>query len=654
MRLHHPLPFCLGIALALLAARPVLAQGPTPAPETPSQAYFEFLMGRHLESEGQVDEAIAAHERAARLDPRASEVPAELASLYARQGRLLEARTSAETALKIDAANVEAHRVLGTLYAAAADSDGQPQLGVSQADAARLAIQHLEQGRRRDGTDQDPGIDLALGRLYLTANDNEKALQVLRRLIEYQPEVTEAYVLMARAETALGRPEAAVKALEEASETNPRVLSPLAELYEGQQRWADAARAYERLVQAAPGNTDAKVRWASALLQGERKEGFEQARTILREVTGAAPNNARALFLLSTAERRMSDFAAAESAARKLMALTPDSPSGAFALAQVYEDQRLFAKAADVLAPVVSKLSQQPQESQRDLVTLAAHLGYAELQAGRAEAAIETFERVRKLTGDNGSFDTSLIQAYMLARRYDRASELARSARNRRPQELRFAQLEARALAKAGRGDRAVVIMRDAVAAHGDNVQAHLALAETLQEAKRPGEADQVLAEAAQRFPAEVLVPFQRGALLEQRKDFDAAEVAFRDALARDPLHAPTLNYLGYMLAERGERLDEAVTLVERALTVDPGNGSYLDSLGWALFKQKQYAKAQPLLERAAEQAPANSVVLDHLGDLYWATGRRSEAVSAWRRALAGDREQVDVKSIEGKIAKAR
>ena len=70
------------------------------------------------------------------------------------------------------------------------------------------------------------------------------------------------------------------------------------------------------------------------------------------------------------------------------------------------------------------------------------------------------------------------------------------------------------------------------------------------------------------------------------------------------------------MLAERGERLDEAVSLVERALAIDPDNGSYLDSLGWALFKQKKVDQAEPLLRRAAEQAPNNSVVQDHFGDV--------------------------------------
>jgi tetratricopeptide (TPR) repeat protein len=108
------------------------------------------------------------------------------------------------------------------------------------------------------------------------------------------------------------------------------------------------------------------------------------------------------------------------------------------------------------------------------------------------------------------------------------------------------------------------------------------------------------------------------------------------------------------MFADRGERLDEAVDLIERALKIDPGNGSYLDSLGWALVQQKKYDEAEPLLKRAAAQLPSNSVVQEHLGDVLWAQGRRPDAVAAWQRALEGDREEVDVKAIEKKIAKGR
>lgn len=618
-----------------------------------SQAYYHFLLGRHLEGEGKIEEAIESHRQAARLDPTAAEVPAELASLYARQGRFRDAVGAAEEALSVDPDNVEAHRVLGSIYASLAET--REEEGLSREQAARRAVEHLEQGRRADGTDQDPGVDLALGRLYLMLDDPKHAVATLGRLIAYQPEAGEAHVLLARAETELGRPDRAAQVLERGAALNPRLLSPLAELLEQQHNWTDAARAYERLAAINPDSTDVKLRWATALLQAGDQDAARRARDLLVNVTGVTPGDPRAHYLRSNAERRLRDYDAAEASARKVIELDPGGWTGAFALAQVFEERHEYKRVIDTLAPVVARLDEEADRSTRDSATLLAHLGYAQLQVGRGEAAVRTFEQARQLEGSPATFEVSLIQAHLIARHYERAATLARAARRREgADDLRLFQLEARALISAGRHDRAVVVMRDAVSAHPGELQAYLSLADALGEADRHSEADRVLDRAAARFPDALLVSYQRGALLERREKYRDAEAAFRRVLARDPLHAPTLNYLGYMLAERGERLDEAVSLVERALAIDPDNPSYLDSLGWALFQRRQYDRAEPILRRAAERLPANSVVQDHLGDLLWALGRDDEARRAWERAIAGDREAVDVDDLERKVNRRR
>jgi tetratricopeptide (TPR) repeat protein len=127
-----------------------------------------------------------------------------------------------------------------------------------------------------------------------------------------------------------------------------------------------------------------------------------------------------------------------------------------------------------------------------------------------------------------------------------------------------------------------------------------------------------------------------------------------RDIIARDPLDANALNSLGYMFAERGERLDEAVSLLQRALKVEPGNPSYLDSLGWAYFQQGKVDLADRPLTEAADKLRGNSVVQDHLGDLRFKQRRYDEAVQAWERALAGDGQSVDTAKIEKKLREAR
>jgi Flp pilus assembly protein TadD len=136
-------------------------------------------------------------------------------------------------------------------------------------------------------------------------------------------------------------------------------------------------------------------------------------------------------------------------------------------------------------------------------------------------------------------------------------------------------------------------------------------------------------------------------------RDADA-ERTLRQFIDVDPGNAQVLNHLGYMLAESGRQLDEAVRFVQRALDLDPGNPFYLDSLGWAHFRRGDLEQAEKYLSPAAAQLPRNSEVQDHLGDLLARRGRWQDAITAWTRALEGDAADIDRGSIEKKITDAR
>src|SRR5580765_3142814 len=108
------------------------------------------------------------------------------------------------------------------------------------------------------------------------------------------------------------------------------------------------------------------------------------------------------------------------------------------------------------------------------------------------------------------------------------------------------------------------------------------------------------------------------------------------------------------MLAERGERLDESVTYLKKALQVEPENPSYLDSLGWAYFKADKLELAESNLKRAADQLKTNSVIQDHYGDVLMKMGRLEEAIAAFNRALTGDGDAIDRAEIDKKIRAAK
>lgn len=126
---------------------------------------------------------------------------------------------------------------------------------------------------------------------------------------------------------------------------------------------------------------------------------------------------------------------------------------------------------------------------------------------------------------------------------------------------------------------------------------------------------------------------FERAAVAAEAGQWPAAEADLRTALSQSPEQPIVLNYLGYSYVERGERLDEAFGMIERALAAMPTSGSITDSLGWAYYQRGDYPKAVEYLERAVELDPANAVISDHLGDAYWQAGRQLEARFEWRHA---------------------
>ena len=146
------------------------------------------------------------------------------------------------------------------------------------------------------------------------------------------------------------------------------------------------------------------------------------------------------------------------------------------------------------------------------------------------------------------------------------------------------------------------------------------------------------------------VVLYARGITHERLQEWDKAESDFRNALTINPDQANVLNYLGYSLIDRGEKLDEAMTMIEKAVSLQPESGHIVDSLAWGLFKLGKYETAIPHMEKAAELMPVDPIVTDHLGDLYWAVGRQLEAKFQWRRALSFDPELKDATRIREKL----
>lgn len=146
------------------------------------------------------------------------------------------------------------------------------------------------------------------------------------------------------------------------------------------------------------------------------------------------------------------------------------------------------------------------------------------------------------------------------------------------------------------------------------------------------------------------MVFFSRGICHERQKRWDEAEADMRKSLELSPDQPQVLNYLGYSFLEWNRNLDEALSLIEKAVAVQPDNGAIVDSLAWAYFRMGRYQDALEPMERASLMEPVDPVVTDHLGDVYWAVGRKLEAEFQWRRALSYGPEEKDAARIRKKL----
>ncbi|BCS34650.1 hypothetical protein TBR22_A38780 [Luteitalea sp. TBR-22] len=638
------LPIAL-LALTL-AVQPGPASAPAPRTSTRGEAYQAFLEARRLEAGGDAAGAIAALEKASTLDASPA-ILTELAQLYARNDRIAEARKAAERALALDADSADAHWMLGMLSVPASVMQGEAAAPRDRA-AIDTAIGHLEKAVA--GRSYDLNVPVVLGRLYLQADRPADAARVLRVTWERENGAIEAGLLLAQAYERTGQPDEGLRVLGEVLDVEPRFFRARlqqAEMLERARRWREAAEAYGLAAQENPSAVELRMRQATALLGADQPAA---ARTVLEQVIADRPTDLQARYLLAQAQRELGDGTAAEETARALMKIAPADVRGPVILSQVYADRGDHARVVEVLTPVVEKGAVgNPQSA----LGVAMRLASAHMALGQPEQAIAMLERTRAARPDP-MIDAYLLQTLVMARRFDRAIALGKEVRAARPGDLQVGRLLAQAYIGARQPDAAIAILEAERAQRPDDPSVTLALATTLADAGREARAMTLLDQAEKGFGTQVIYWFQRGAILERFGKRAEAKAAFRKALEVEPGHAPTLNYLGYMLVEDGGPLEEAVALIGKALEEDPDNGSYLDSLGWAYYKQGKLPEARTQLERAAGLSRTNSVIQDHLGDVLLALKDEAGAVAAWERALAGDGESIDPAAIRAKISRAR
>ena len=255
-----------------------------------------------------------------------------------------------------------------------------------------------------------------------------------------------------------------------------------------------------------------------------------------------------------------------------------------------------------------------------------------------------------------GDADAWLVTSDILARNDQNDGALAALA-NIKPDDPLISLSRARQAALLQRVDRqkeSLVLLEQATATPSPVIEDWARLGEGYTAVNRHADAANAFSKALALItvlgPEHWYLYFARGAARERAGDWIGAQVDLRQSIALAPGEASALNYLGYALLDRGERMPEAQALIERAVAAKPDDGFIADSLGWAYFRTGKYAQAVVQLERAVAAVADDPTINEHLGDAYWKVGRKIEARFRWKAALDAEPEKAAVDRVSAKL----
>ena len=662
-----PLLVCLALipAATLGAQDPVSPEPPAPPAETDpdeepiatdavAEAYRVYGEGRIAQLSGDREEAIAHYERAAALDVRAIAPLVAIANLSLAAFDLDAAEAAASAAVERDPEAAAAHRILGAVHFRRLRTGDDPE-------AAERAVASLREAVRLAPDDLRSRSELA--RLLAASQRGEEAATHLRELVRRAPDAYGELLMLAQLRLAAGDREQAFDYLLQSLRIEPRqpdAREMVDDLLRGgdlpgrspQEALAEVVALYEAGAAAHPDDAGVRLSLADGLARLGRLEEAAQA---FERLLADEPRSEIALMGLAMVRREQRKLEEAEVALVRILEENERSVPARLALGGVFAARCEYERAAGEFQALI-ELPEDAYGLGRRREVLA-RLAQTREQTGDYPGAYEALNDAVRLSGDSPEafrYRVGLVQNRLAAGAMDEATTRIEELIEDRPGEPGLLALQARVLSAAGRPSAALGILRALVAKYPENPGVlHALLRHHIEDADFAA-AERIAREWLDEQPEDPVFRFQLGALLERQGRFEEAEAEFRRVISAEPDHDLALNYLGYMLADRNDRLEESEGLILRALEEDPYNGSYRDSLGWVQFRKGELSLAEPNLLRARQCMPHNSVVLDHLGDLYRAKGDAEEAVRFWKMALQhdGDRE-LEPEAIGRKIEEA-
>ena len=665
----------LPLAVAALCA-PTLGSAQSTTTTTPptidhAASYYHYGLAKLYEeqavSSGRQDaatQAIEQYKMALDADPNSRILQDGAANLYFRLGRIREAVSAAQDQITNHPDDVDAHLLLGHVYLRTL-GDGQGPQATQMLQAAIKEYETIVQLKPNDLDNR-----LLLGQLYGLDHDSVKAEEQYKAAQKIDPTNEDVVLDIAREYSEQGDLVRAAKVISDVPEGDRtgRMDFALAALYDELKRPKDAATAYQAALEQDPGNTDAERGLAAALTASGQ---MEAAAKVNSQILQTDPQDPQALIRAGEIQRQKGDFEQALATFKKAEAqLSNDNdPELIYNEALTYDGLGRFDESIkavkQLLTITVSPDGKYTDDAQRNRAALLQLLGTVARQAGNTDEAIGAYQQMQSLGGDYAWRGAdSEVDTYREAHQWTKALQVAADAAKAMPSNHDVQLTYAQQLADAGKLDEGIKLAQAQLTGAPDDREVYFDLAEMDVRAKRWKDASHAFDQAAALAISpddKVNLYYYRGDAALREKLYDEAELDFRRGLAIDPNNASIENDLGYMYADRGIKLDDAVTMLKKAVTADPQNYAFLDSLAWAYYKQGQYAMAEDYESKAAQRMTNDPTLLDHLGEIEARNGKLQQAIANWNKSLqeyssslAPDADPADVARVQHKLESAR
>ena len=584
-------------------------------------------------------QAIEQYKQAMIADPDSPQLQDGIAMLYFRLGRIREAVTAAQDQVKKHPDDADAHLLLGRVYLRSLDD--RSSQGAQTQEMLQAAIKEYETITRLKPTDLESR--LLLGQLYALNHESGKAEAEFAAAQKIDPTSEDVVLRMAQMYSEQGNMAKAAKTIADvpAEDRTPRMNFALGNLYDQLKQPKEAAKAYGAAVAQDPENTDARRGLASAL---QASGQMDAAAKVYGQILGSDPQDAQSLIREADIQRQQGHYEQALTTLKKAESLVPDSNLELdYNEALTYDALGRFEDAVRTLKAAVtattSKTGKYEDSDRSNRALFLDRLALVYREEGNFDEAVASYKLMEALGGEYQARGAEgEVDALRDAHRWQAALDVATAAAKALPDNHDVQLTYARQLADNGKLDEALKVAQGLMKGTPDDRDVLVTIADMQSRNKHYKQADEALDKAdalAQKPEEKLFIHYFRGSIDEREKMYDQAEEEFRKALAIDGDNAATENDYGYMLAERGVKLDQAKTMLEKAVHFDPQNGAYLDSLAWVYYRQGNYSAAEDTERKAVLRQPADPSILAHMGEIYAHNGKLSLAVTEWEKAVS-------------------